>query len=245
MQIHGSSGTTIAFTGALLYLIEGRPMVTLMPSATLTTSDPNKTKTTPAIPTDTPSSFMNLLMARLGGLAAQTATPAPVASQTQQQTPTVDAKMKDIIAMVLRHEGSTYVRRDAGEESSKFGILQATAAKYGYTGNVKNMSQAEAEEIYKKIWAESGASDMPFQLAAVHFDTYINSPAAAKRMLKQSGGDVNTYLRIRSQRYVRLAHANPARFGKYAKGWMNRIQSLKNVVAANKTATQTGLVRPT
>lgn len=141
---------------------------------------------------------------------------------------------RDIIDIILTHEGSSYVRRDGGEESSKYGILQATANKHGYRGPVKNLSRSEAIAIYQKIWKESGAEKLPYPLSLVHFDTYVNSPAAATRLLKTTGGDVDTYLKERADRYTRLATLKPARFGKYLAGWMNRIKSLETMVKQHR-----------
>jgi len=139
--------------------------------------------------------------------------------------------MKQVIRFVMKQEGSRYVARDGGKESSKYGVLRATARGYGYEGSIKNLSQADAEAIYEKMWKESGAEKLPRDLAIVHFDTYINSPAAARRMLKASGGDTETYLNLRAQRYMRLVSRRPERFGKYAKGWMNRVERLRSLVA--------------
>lgn len=139
----------------------------------------------------------------------------------------------DAIRFVLKQEGSGYVARDGGKESSRYGVLQVTARRLGYEGHVKNMSRQDAEGIYDKIWQESGAAQLPRDLALVHFDTYVNSPAAAKKMLRLSGGDPAAYLDLRSQRYKRLAGIKPERYAKYIKGWMNRIQNLKSLVAEN------------
>ncbi len=137
---------------------------------------------------------------------------------------------REIIDIILTHEGSGYVRRDGGEESSKYGILQATARQHGYRGDVKNLSRAEAVTIYQKLWKESGAENLPYPLSLVHFDTYVNSPAAAAKLLKACGGDVDAYLKGRADRYNRLASLRPARFAKYLPGWLNRIASLQNIV---------------
>ncbi len=139
--------------------------------------------------------------------------------------------MKNALRFVMEHEGKAYVSNDAGKESSKYGILQNTAARYGYSGQIRNMSQSDAEAVYQKIWEESGARDLPPSLALVHFDTYINSPQAAKKMLQSSGGDVNAYLRLRSQRYARLSALKPTRYGQYMNGWMKRIQDLRTATA--------------
>lgn len=138
---------------------------------------------------------------------------------------------REALRFVLEHEGSGYVANDAGRESSKYGILQATATRCGYSGDMRHMSQAEAEAIYRKLWDESGSRNLPAGLALVHFDTYMNSPQAAKKMLQSSGGDTDTYLRLRTQRYARLSQLKPTRYARYMKGWMKRIQDLRTVAA--------------
>ncbi len=142
-----------------------------------------------------------------------------------------EGPMKDVIRFILKQEGSTYVSRDGGKESSKFGILQSTARGYGFEGSIKDLTRPEAEAIYAKMWHESGAQKLPRDLAMVHFDTYINSPVAARKMLKACGGDTENYLDLRAQRYARLAERKPERYAKYMKGWMNRVEHLRSMVA--------------
>ena len=163
-----------------------------------------------------------------------TTLPASSASTTGESS---GSDFKDILKVVMKHEGTAYVKMDGGRESSKMGILQSTARQYGYTGDVKNITKAQAESIYKKIWGKSGAANLPYPLSAIHFDTYVNSPAAAGKLLKQSGGDVDTYLHMREQRYIHLATLRPQRYGKYLNGWMNRISDLR-MVAAEYAKTQ-------
>jgi len=142
-----------------------------------------------------------------------------------------EAKFREGLRIVLKHEGSGLVREDGGNESSKYGILQSTAKAYGYKGNVKNLTRADAEGIYRKIWEKSGAGSMPHPLSAVHFDTYVNSPSMAKKLLSQSKGSTDTYLKLRLQRYSRIAHLRPERYGKYLNGWVNRVKSLQEIAS--------------
>ena len=143
-----------------------------------------------------------------------------------------NSRFKEILATVLKHEGSAYVHSDGGAESSKFGILQSTAREYGYKGNIRNITRADAEAIYKKIWDKSGAASLPYPLSLVHFDTYVNSPAAAAKLLKKSAGNTDSYLAMRVHRYTRLAELRPSQYGKYLKGWINRVADLRNITAA-------------
>ena len=122
----------------------------------------------------------------------------------------------------------------AAPRSSKFGILQSTAREHGYKGNIKNITRVDAEAIYKKIWDKSGAASLPYPLSLVHFDTYVNSPAAATKLLKKSAGNTDAYLSMRAHRYTRLAELRPAQYGKYLKGWINRVADLRNIIAGHE-----------
>jgi hypothetical protein len=148
-----------------------------------------------------------------------------------------EAKFRKCLKFVLEKEGSKLVLEDGGsKESSRLGILQSTARAFGYKGNIKNITRNDAEKIYKQIWERSGASSLPFPLAVVHFDAYVNSPASSKRFLDKSKGDINVYLKLREQRYVKLASTKPEVYGKYLQGWKNRITSLQTMVAAHVRA---------
>ncbi len=188
------------------------------------------------------SAFLSILMERVAQINGQIAAkpPGSVSTVSQVTTPGPPASekgaadnvaMREALRFVLEHEGSRYVANDAGKESSKYGILQKTAARCGYSGDLRHMSQTDAEAIYRKIWNESGSRNLPAGLALIHFDTYMNSPQAAKKMLQASGGDMNAYLRLRTQRYTRLSELRPARYGQYMKGWMKRIHDLQAVAA--------------
>jgi len=145
-------------------------------------------------------------------------------------------RFTECLKFVLAKEGNRYVYENGKKELSRYGILQSTAQGFGYKGDIKNITKAEVEMIYRKIWDKSGANDLPFPLCLVHFDTYVNSPAMAKKILDQSKGDVETYLKLREQRYVRLAALRPEVYGKYLNGWKNRVNSLRAMVTEYKGA---------
>jgi lysozyme family protein len=148
-----------------------------------------------------------------------------------------EAKFKKCLAFVLEKEGNKLVLEDGGtKESSRLGILQSTGRVFGYKGNIKNITRNDAEKIYRKLWEQSGAASLTFPLAVVHFDAYVNSPASSKRFLEKSKGDINTYLKLREQRYVKLASSNPEVYAKYLQGWKNRITNLESMIAAHVKA---------
>ena len=162
-------------------------------------------------------------------------------SSKQLPAPATVNSFNEALKFVLKQEGEKFVHRDAGSgESSKYGILQSTAREYGYNGNIKNLTLDDAKIIYRKIWEKSGASSLPAALSVVHFDTYVNSPAMARKLLGRSSKDVNTYLRMREQQYVGLAEKKPEVYEKYLKGWKNRVESLRVMVAGiEKSSVQT------
>ena len=141
-----------------------------------------------------------------------------------------ETKFRTCLEFVLEKEGSRLVKEDGERGTSRYGILQSTARALGYKGSVKNITREQVEGIYRKIWDKSGASSLPFPLCVVHFDTYVNSPAAAQKFLRRSQGNIDSYLGMREQRYVKLATAKPQVYAKYLKGWKNRINSLRTVV---------------
>jgi len=142
-----------------------------------------------------------------------------------------ETRFRKCLDFVLEKEGSRLVKEDGERGSSRYGILQSTARAFGYKGNIRNITREQVEGIYKKLWDKSGAASLPYPLCVVHFDTYVNSPAAARKILQRSQGNIDSYLGMREQRYVRLASAKPQVYAKYLKGWKNRITSLRTVVA--------------
>ena len=159
--------------------------------------------------------------------------------------PNSENEFNDILKVVMKHEGNGYVKRDGLRESSKMGILQATAREYGYRGDIRDLTRADAKAIYKKIWDKSGAAKLPYPLNMIHFDTYVNSPAAARKILAKSGGNADAYLEMRAQRYQRLAKLRPEVYAKYLKGWMNRVDHLRQMAVAYAKAEEVGTEQKT
>jgi lysozyme family protein len=162
---------------------------------------------------------------------------SPSVLSLSNEPPEADVKFKEGFKFVLEREGSKHVREDGGRGSSRYGILHSTAREYGYQGNIKDITKADTEAIYRKLWEKSGAESLPFPLSTVHFDTYVNSPSAAEKILVKSQGNIDVYLRLREQRYTRLVEIRPEQYGKYLKGWSNRIKNLQTMVAQHKSGT--------
>ncbi len=98
--------------------------------------------------------------------------------------------------------------------------------------DVKNITKKEAADIYYEwFWKESGANNIEdLREAYLLFDMAVNSgPHNAKRVFKESDGDIYKYLENRKQYYRNIAKENPSQ-AVFLNGWMNRIKDLeKNI----------------
>jgi lysozyme family protein len=135
------------------------------------------------------------------------------------------------VNFILESEGSEYVADDAGAGESKYGIT----AQFNPGVDVKNLTREGAAQIYReKYWSAVDGDNLPPALAAVMADTAVNLGAGrAKELLQQSGGDVAKLLDLRREHYKTLIANNPEKYGKFEKGWMNRVNRLEAFVASS------------
>lgn len=107
-------------------------------------------------------------------------------------------------------------------------------AQYGVNGiahpevDSGPISQSRAQQIFvDKYWKPSGADKLPAALAALHADTYYLSPKKAPKLLRQSGGDYETYMQLRKDWMAEMAARNPAKFGgNVARSYERRNQNI-------------------
>ncbi len=139
-----------------------------------------------------------------------------------------DVNFDDMLGQVLGYEGGFSNNPNDKGGRTNFGITESTyrAFKGDNSANVENITPEEAKEIYYKNYYEaSGAADIAQtnpKLAFAVFDASVNhGVGAAKKMLDASGGDVNTFMELRKQKYVNIV-ANNSTQGVFAEGWQNR-----------------------
>jgi hypothetical protein len=137
----------------------------------------------------------------------------------------------DVISYVIaKHEGG-YVEDDAGKGPTNYGI---NGKANGLTpAQVKNLTLDKAKAIYKKnYWDKIDADNLDPKIRAIAFDTAVNmGPDVAKKLLQESGGDLNKFAELRKQKYINIVNSNKEKFGKYKDGWLNRVDDF--VAAAN------------
>ena len=118
---------------------------------------------------------------------------------------------------------------DPGGET-KWGI----SARANPGVDIKNLTQEEANEIYKKKYWKDGWEKLGFPLAACLLDTSINmGMGRALQFLERCEGDYVKFLQLRIAKYKDLITNNPT-LKKYERGWMNRVTDLRRFVDAEK-----------
>lgn len=157
------------------------------------------------------------------------------------------------IDRVLAHEGG-YVNhpQDPGGETNH-GITLRTARANGYSGAMRDMTRAQAVEIYRKaFWQRYRATEMPEAVAFQFLDACINHGYGnAARMLQRAAGvaddgviggitlaavngmpENDLLLRFNAERIVFFTKLST--FPTFGKGWMRRVaQNLQHAAADN------------
>jgi hypothetical protein len=154
---------------------------------------------------------------------------------TSAEGPAFDVAME----FVFNEEGDAFVEDDAGAGPTKFGINSTANPDV----DVQNLSKDQAQQLYlERYWNEIGADSLPPGLAMVAMDSAVlMGPAVAKRLLRESGGDVDRYIELRKTELDRIAKI-PGK-EQFRNGWMARTDRLQN--AANNVQLEPGEVRAT
>lgn len=90
-----------------------------------------------------------------------------------------------------------------GKNPMKYGIMQSTLITCDPKGQiapqVKDLTEAGARKIYARLWDRAGCRELSSPLNVVHFDTFVQRPSTAMKLLTESDGDLNAYLRMREK----------------------------------------------
>lgn len=131
------------------------------------------------------------------------------------------------IDFVLKHEDSTLsgkVTKDSGG-ITKYGI----SSKANPGVDVANLSLEQARAIYdnkyyKPLSAMPEFKKLSLRMQEEVLDAAVNQGLGnATKWLKQSGGSISAFDKLRAEQYNSLASKNPGKYGKDLKGWMSRL----------------------
>lgn len=136
----------------------------------------------------------------------------------------VGSDFEGIFQHTLKIEGG-YVSNDAGKGETNLGINKSANPDL----DIKNMTPAKAREVYRqRYWNAIGGDSLPPQVRAIAFDAAVNQGVSfANKIIAESQGDPAKMLALRREKYADLVRANPDKYGRYAKSWEGRLQSLE------------------
>ncbi len=153
-----------------------------------------------------------------------------------------DKKFKSSVEFVFSVEGDYSNHKADKGGATKYGITQEVYNQYqrdkkadtankklATKKNVKNITKAEAEEIYfNNYYNKSGAAQVSDKkIALLLFDTAVNCGVdKAREMYKKAGNNVEKFLALRQQHYDDIVK-NDASQKKFQKGWNNRLAKLR------------------
>lgn len=161
-----------------------------------------------------------------------------------------DENFEKMLKMILSHEGG-YVNNpnDKGGETNK-GITHTTYDNYRKrkglpTRSVKYITNEEVLDIYYNNYYKSCGADKldnP-QLAFYVFDTAVNmGPSRAQEFLTKSNGNLETFERLRREKYKEFAKNDPTQAG-FLQGWQNRVTTTKNFALNNLPSSNTNITQ--
>ena len=129
-------------------------------------------------------------------------------------------------------KGDRYDSQDKGGRH-KWGISQRANPDL----NFDTLTKEDAKSIFKRrYWDAIGADDLHPSIRATAFDAAVNQgPGFARKALQDSGNDPEAFNQLRADRYTRIAERDPSQ-ERYLKGWMNRLNSYRDVPQQNAPA---------
>ena len=151
---------------------------------------------------------------------------------------------KKALAFVLKWEGGFVNDPDDKGGTTNKGITQTTYNSYlkskkQKTKSVKNITQAEVEDIYfNRYWLAAGCNKMSKKFAVLCFDTAVNMGTG---VVKATGMTRNEeFLRAAQYKYTdRYIAAKRAKYNEFARvpsqkkflnGWLNRLNAVQKFI---------------
>lgn len=143
--------------------------------------------------------------------------------------PEQQQEFDDFIKRTIKFEGDKgQVTTDTGG-LTKYGISKK-ANPHLSDDQIKNLTVDDARKIYRKNYYDElgDIGHLSKKSRTIVYDASVNhGPEFAKQMVKQVGDNPAKLIDHRKSHYDFLASANPPKYAKYHKGWINRLEQLK------------------
>lgn len=170
------------------------------------------------------------MAAQYVGLVAPEPLPAP-SEGPQPVEPPIGDNWGRAWPIVLNIEGGLSTdRSDKGNyrpDGTFVGTRWGISALSHPDVDIINLSKEDALKIYHRdYWLGSGADKLPWPLALLHFDAYVQNQVSAKTFLAKSNGNPLVYLAERIEWYT-----TAGTWDNHGRGWMRRCARMLREVA--------------
>lgn len=181
-------------------------------------------------------------------------TPLDQVPAAQAQAPENEGRAKPKTQIKNRDHAIRFVMNQL-EGGAERVVDSGGVTRYGVSKNanpdvdVENLTEAQAAEIYRRrYWNKLLLkSDTDPAFALVAFDAAINhGVGGAKKMIAEADGNAGKLLQLRREEYARLIAEDPAKYGRYERGWENRLKKIEAAIGgvAEASTVEVGKTEP-
>jgi len=136
---------------------------------------------------------------------------------------------------VFESEGGYSDQENDATGEVRYGITGTTARRNGYKGSMRNLPKSFAKRIYKKQYWDILPQHYSGKAKFILFDAAVNQgPGYARKLARQSGGNVSKMISMREARYRDVARRKPG-LRKFLKGWLNRLRKVSKIAKTDHT----------
>jgi len=155
-------------------------------------------------------------------------------NKTPQEKISENEFSNKIFPWILKWEGKTYTNnpKDTGG-NTKYGITyinnKASLNEIGINSGheIENLTQDQAEEIYRNKYWNPVAEKLPYPMNWVYFNAAVNNgPGNANKFYQKSGVDYEKFIEVQKNFYNEIVRNNPSQ-SIFLKGWLNRLNNLE------------------
>ena len=131
--------------------------------------------------------------------------------------------MNPYIQRILQREGGYVNNPNDRGGMTNYGISQRAYPNL----DIANLTPEDAAGIYQRDYYDAiGADMLPESIREIAFDAAVNhGPSYAKQLIQQAGGDPETMLNLRRQKYNDIIANDPSQ-EIFRNGWENRLAGL-------------------
>ncbi|MCI0598162.1 MAG: hypothetical protein L0Y60_01355 [Beijerinckiaceae bacterium] len=132
-------------------------------------------------------------------------------------------RFEQAVEYILDWEGGSRLVRDTGG-LTRYGISQRAFPNV----DIVRLTRANAIYLYRvHYWDKLDCDSLPDEMRLAVFDCAVNQGVGAAARFLARASSLEEFMSLRRSHYRNLAAGNPGKYGKYLKGWFNRMNAVE------------------